>query len=139
MTTPEIVESRVRRGTLTLDGVAFATQATNVRLEPSTDTQGDTLEVLSGDQLTPDEETTWSLVIVALQDFDEAAGFVAFALDRAGDLIPFVWSPNDVAGSVSFAGTARVRPVPIGGDVNSRLTTTATWPLEGAPTPTWAP
>ena len=130
-----IVDSRLKTGVLTLDGDAFASQATNVRLEPNTDEEGDALEVLSGETITPDDKTTWALVIVAIQDFDNPAGFIALSLDRAGDLVPFSWQPN--AAGPTFAGTVRVRPVPIGGDVNARNTTTATWPLDGAPTPTW--
>lgn len=130
-----IVDSRLKTGVLTIDGDAFASQATNVRLEPNTDEDGDSLEVLSGETISPDDKTTWSLVIVAIQDFDEPTGFIAMSLDRAGDLVPFSWKPN--ADAPTFAGTVRVRPVPIGGDVNARNTTTATWPLDGAPTPTW--
>ncbi len=132
-----IIESRLKLGTLTIDGDAYATQATNVRLEPSTDSSGDTLETLSGDTIAPDDETTWQLVIVTIQDFDDPDGFIAYTLANAGDLVPVVWKPNPAG--VSYAVTARVRPVPIGGDVASRLTTTATWPCEGAPVPTYAP
>lgn len=136
MTTPApIVDSRLKAGTLTLDAVSFASQATNVRLEPNTDEEGDALETLSGATISPDDTTTWSMVIVAIQDFDDPVGFIAFALDNAGDLVPFSWKPN--ADGPTFAGTVRVRPVAIGGDVNARNTTTATWPLDGAPTPTW--
>lgn len=137
MTTPApIVDSRLRNGVLTLDGTSFASQATNVRLEPSTGTEGDPLEVLSGATIAPDDTTTWQLVIVNVQDFDEADGFQAFALGNAGDLVPFVWRPNP---TVEFTGTVRVRPVPIGGDVNARLTVQAEWPLDGAPTPNYSP
>lgn len=129
-----ITESRLKAGTLTLDALPFATQATNVRLVPSTDEVGDPIEVLSGDELTTDDETTWSLVIEAIQDFDDVDGFVRFALDNANTLVPFVWRPNATSTN-QFTGTVKVRPVEIGGDVNKRLSTTATWPISGAPTP----
>lgn len=137
-----ITESRLKNGTLTLDAISFATQATNVRLVPSTDVTGDTLEVLSGDTILGTDETTWSLVITAVQDFDNAAGFVNFAMANAGDVVPFVWEPNSPTGDavgagVSYSGSVRVRPVEVGGDVNSRLTTDAEWPLQGAPTATY--
>lgn len=130
-----ITEDRLKDGTLTIDGDSFATQATNVRLVPSTDEEGDSLEVLSGDTVTPEDSTSWSLVIVAIQDFDDPAGFVAFAMAEAGEVVPYVWKPN--ATGVSYAGTVRVRPVEIGGDVNKRLTTDAEWPCQEAPTPTY--
>lgn len=131
-----ITESRLKSGVLTIDAQAFATQATNVRLVPRTDDQGDTLEVLSGDTITPDDTTTWSLVITAVQDFDDPAGFVNFAMTNAGDVVPYTWSPSGAAG-VSYTGNVRVRPVEIGGDVNARLTTDAEWPCQEAPTPAY--
>lgn len=138
MTTPApIVEHRVRKGTLTLDGTDFGSSPTNVNLTPSTSADGDPLEVLSGATIAADDETDWTLNITAIQDFNDAAGFVAFALARAGDQIPFVWRPSEAPTSVSYAGTVTVRPVPIGGDVNARITTAAAWPLDGAPTPTY--
>lgn len=130
-----ITESRLKSGTLTLDALSFATQASNVRLEPRTDDNGDTLEVLSGDTITPDDETTWSLVIEAVQDFEDEAGFVNYALQNAGDVVPYSWKPNAVG--PTYSGTVRVRPVAIGGEVNARLSTTAEWPCQQAPTPAY--
>lgn len=138
MTTPApIVDHRNKLGELTLDGTTFASQATNVNLTPSTTEDGDPLEVLSGATITADDETTWTLNVTSVQDFNDAAGFIAFALARAGDEIPFTWRPSAAPTSVSYEGTVKVRPVPIGGDVASRLTTSAAWPLVGAPTPTY--
>ncbi len=130
-----ITESRLKAGTLTLDATPFATQASNVSLDPKTDDQGDTLEVLSGDTITPDDVTGWTLHIEAVQDFDDDAGFVAFALERAGDVVPYSWRPN--AAGVTYTGTVRVRPVQIGGDVNARLSTSADWPCQETPTPAY--
>lgn len=134
-----ITESKIRRGTLTLDAVPFATQATNVRLVPKTDEVGDTLEVLSGDTISPDEHTAWSLVIEAVQDFDDVAGIVNFSMTNAGDIVAYVWAPNDVANSVTYSGTVKVRPVEVGGDVGDRLTTTLEWACQEQPTPVYAP
>lgn len=130
-----ITESRLKAGLLTIDGQQFATQATNVRLVPRTDDRGDTLEVLSGDTITPDEQTSWSLVIVAVQDFDEPAGFLNYALANAGEVVAYTWRPS--AAGVSYAGTVKVRPLEIGGDVNARLTSDAEWACQQAPTPTY--
>lgn len=130
-----ITESRNKNGTLTLDALAFASQATNVRLVPDTDEAGDVLETLSGDTSQADDETSWSLVIGAVQDFDDPAGFVAFAFNNANELVPFSWQPN--ADSPTYTGNVRVRPVEIGGDVNKRLTTEAEWPINGQPVATY--
>lgn len=130
-----ITQSRLKAGTLTLDALPFATQATNVRLVPKTDEQGDRLEVLSGDSITPDDSTDWALVITAVQDFDDEAGFVAFAMANAGDVVPYSWKPN--ATGVTYTGTVKVRPVEIGGDVDARLTTDAEWPCQETPTPAY--
>lgn len=137
-----ITESRLKSGTLTIDAISFATQASNVRLSPKTDETGDPLEVLSGDKITAEDETTWELIIEAVQDFDDPAGFVNFALSNANELVPYTWSPNsdvgDVVGQgVAYSGTVRVRPVEIGGAVNARLSTDAEWPCTAAPTATY--
>ena len=127
-----IIESRLKGGTLTLDALPFATQATNVTLSPDTDEVGDPVEVLSGDTVTPEDETTWSLNIEAIQDFDDPDGFVMFAFDNANELVPYSWKPNATGGT--FTGTVRVRPVEIGGDVSVRLSTSAEWPCTAKPT-----
>lgn len=132
-----IIDSRLKSGTLTIDGHAFASQATNVRLVPKTDSGGDPLEVLSGDTTTADDETTWSLVVRAVQDFDDPAGFVNFSLTNAGDEVPYSWKPNNGVDTPTFTGTVKVRPLEVGGDVNKRLTTDAEWPCTAAPTVTY--
>lgn len=136
--TEAIIEAKLKGGTLTLGavpGVAFETQATNVRLVPNTDEQGDALEVLSGDTLDPEEVTDWSLVVVAVQDFTDEAGFVNYCLQNAGDIVPYTWKPNAVG--PTYTGTCRIRPVEIGGEVNTRLTTDAEFPCFETPTPAY--
>lgn len=126
-----ITESKLKNGVLTVDGREFATQASNVTLSPDTNEQGDTLEVLSGDTILPAETTSWSLSIDAVQDFTDVAGFVNYAMQNAGDVVPFTWTPN--ATGPTYTGSVKVRAVEIGGDVNARLTTSADWPCQGAP------
>lgn len=125
-------ESRLKSGTLTLGGVAFATQATNVSIKPDYDEQGDQLEVLSGDVLTPDEVGTYSLNITAIQDFDEPDGFVAFSWNNELEVVPYVWEPSGATGP-SYSGQVKVKAVEVGGDVNKRLDTQVEWPCEGRP------
>jgi hypothetical protein len=124
-----IKDHRLKTGTLTIDALPFATQATNVTLEPDVDEEGDELETLSGDTESPEEVYSWSLNITAIQDFDDPAGFVRFCKDNAGQEVPFSWRPN--AAGVTFSGTVKVRPVSIGGDVATRLDTSAEFPVIG--------
>lgn len=130
-----ITTSKLKTGTLTLDALSFASQATNVKLVPSVDEQGDPIETLSGDQEGADEVTTWQLAITAVQDFDNPAGFVKFCFDNAGLSVPFSWTAN--AASPTWAGSVTVRAVEFGGDVNTRNTTEAEFAVIG--TPTWTP
>lgn len=130
-----ITTSKLKSGTLTLDALPFATQATNVRLVPEVDEQGDPIEVLSGDQEGADEVTSWTLAVTAVQDFDDAAGFVKFCFDNAGVSVPFSWEAS--ATSPTWTGSITVRAVEFGGDVNTRNTTEAEFPVIG--TPTWTP
>ena len=140
MTTPApgITDSRNKKGTLTIDGAPYATQATNVRLESKTDDAGDALEVLSGDVITPDDTTAWTLVVEAVQDFDDPQGFVNYTLQNAGELVPYSWKPSPA--SPTYSGTCRVRPPKeIGGDVAKRLSAEYEFPTTGTPTATYAP
>lgn len=130
-----ITESKLKTGTLTLDALPFAAQATNVRLVPAVDEQGDSIETLSGDSIGADEVTTWTLAIEAVQDFDDAAGFVKFCFDNAGQAVPFSWEAS--ATSPTWSGSITVRAVEFGGPVNTRNTTEVEFPVIG--TPTWTP
>lgn len=130
-----ITVSKLKTGTLTLDAIAFASQATNVRLVPEVDEQGDPIETLSGDKQGADEVTTWTLAIEAVQDFDAPAGFVKFCFDNAGEAVPFSWKASDT--SPTWSGSVTIRAVEFGGEVNTRNTTEAEFPVIG--TPTWTP
>lgn len=134
-----LTDSRLKLGTLTIDTHAFTGQATNVQLVPSTTTttEGDRLELLDGNVLTPTETdtTTWSFNFTGVQDFDNETGWIEFARANAGDVIPVVFKPN--ATGPSYDATVRVRPVAIGGGVNVRLTSDAAWPVVTGPTPTY--
>lgn len=138
MTAELIEDSRLSGGTLTIDAVAFAKQMTSVGLTPTTSTNGDAVETLSGATIDPDEVTAWTLDVGAIQDFDDPAGFVEFARANAGQLVPFSWKPN-AAGAPTYAGTVRVRAVAIGGQVATRLTNTTSWPVIGDYTTTYTP
>lgn len=132
-----ITDSRLKGGTLTLDAQAFAKQANSIELTPTTSADGDEVETLSGDTIEPEEETSWTLDLGLIQDFDDADGLVEFARANAGDVVPFVLKPN--SGVLTYTGTVRVRPIKIGGAVASRLTSDASWPVIGDPEPNYGP
>lgn len=133
-----ITDSRNKTGTLTLDGDSFETQATSVALVPTTDEVGDPIETLSGDTITADDETTWTLNITAIQDFTDAAGLLEFLRANAGDVVTFDWKPTTAA-VPHWSGTCKIRPTTIGGNVNERLTSEIVLPLETGPTPDYTP
>jgi hypothetical protein len=135
-----VVVSKLKAGTLTVGGVSFACQATNVRLVPPEQPGADKAEeTLCGDPL-PDEGDTgsvWSLRITAVQDFTDADGFSAYTWTHQGEELPYTWAPVGADGP-SYAGTVTVWPVEIGGDVNRRLTADAEWRCTDKPTRTEA-
>jgi hypothetical protein len=128
-----VTTSKLKTGTLTLDGVAFATQATNVRLVPPEAPSGDDVgEVLSGDPLPPETENPWVMALVMVQDFEDVAGFVNFTWTNQGEKVPYTWAPMGATGP-SFSGTVTVWPVELGGEVKKRLTSEAEWVLDEKP------
>lgn len=133
-----ITDSRNKTGTLTLDGDAFATQATSVALVPSTDEVGDAVETLSGDTISPDDQTTWELQITAIQDFEDSDGLLEFLRANAGDIVTYDWKPT-TASVPHWSGTVKVRPTTIGGNVNERLTSDIVLPCQEEPTADYTP
>lgn len=135
-----ITESKIKSGTLTFtvdsQQLDFSCQPTNVRIRPAHDTEGDPQETLCGDMLGAEETRNDSLLITAIQDFTDAAGFQAFTWEHDREEVAFSWAPRGAAGP-SWSGTVKVRAVEIGGDINRRLTVEAEWPLLGLAT--WNP
>lgn len=131
-----IEESRLKGGTLTLDAQPFGKQMTSVALTPAVRQEGEAIETLTGDTKSPEDVTDWALDLGAIQDFDDPAGFVAFANANAGDEVAFSWQPN-ATGAATYTGTVKVRAVAIGGDVNARLSNSTSWPVTGQPTTTY--
>lgn len=132
-----IEDSRLKGGTLTLDALPFAKQATSVELVPTTSKDGDDVETLSGDTLEAPEETDWTLDLGLIQDFTDPAGLIEYARANAGTVVPFTWRPSDIATSPTYTGTVRVRPIKIGGNVAARLTSETSWPVIGDPESTY--
>lgn len=132
-----ITDSRNKTGTLSLDDTQFEKQATAVSLVPSVDEEGDALETLSGDTITPDDVTTWTLNLGVVQDFTDSTGIVEFLRANAGDVVDFEWVPT--TGGPVYSGTCKVRPTTIGGDVNVRLTSEVELPIESLDDPDYTP
>lgn len=132
-----ITDSRVRNGVLSLGDtpIQFECQATNVRIVAD-HTQEDGIETLCGDMSEPSLETTYTLAITAIQDFDDPAGFVNYCFDETGTAVAFEWAPGPILTSPTFSGICQIRAVEIGGDVAAQLTTDAEFPIIGKPTRT---
>lgn len=134
-----IVESKLKSGVLTFGPeekllLTASCQATAVTLEPDFEDTGDAVETLCGDALTASQTTMWSLNFTGIQDWTDPEGFVNFAFDHDGETVEFTWTPN--ASGPTWTGKCTVKAVVIGGDVDSRLTTDAEWPVAGKPTRT---
>lgn len=135
-----VVESKLKTGTLTLGtapGVEYACQQTNVRVTPTHNEDGDTVETLCGDVLSPSTTTVWALNGTAIQDWDAPGGlgFIQYSWENNGDTVPFEWQPN--ANATTISGEVTVRALEMGGDVNTRITSDFEWPLAGEPTVVW--
>lgn len=128
------IDSRLGPGTLTLGAVEYGAQIANIMLEPSTDEEDGTPTLHEPDPL-PEVSESWTLSGEAIQDFEEAAGFVNYCMDNALTVVPFVWTPNTDA-ETSFAGDVLITSVPIGGDVSTQNRSSFEWPVQGAPTRT---
>lgn len=142
------VDSRVLTGSLKfadsadmLTGpVDFSCQPRAVSIQPPDPPTAGTDEpeyVLCGDALPVDPEsvdrtTGWTLNITNVQDFDNAAGFQAYAFDNDNTtkFFELTLSPD----SPKYAGQVTVYAVQEGGDVKTRITTDAVWPITGKPT-----
>lgn len=124
------VESKVRTGTLTIGGQEFGAQASAVAVRPGHDTSGDPLDLLDGTTLPASTTRSNVLAITAVQDFSDPAGFSRFSWDNDLDTVAFTWRPRG-AGGESFTGSVEVRALPVGGEVNTRLTADAEWTCVG--------
>lgn len=122
-------------GTLTLGvgATSFAQQMRSFTVIPGEQVDSeDDIEVLSGDTVEGEDTVTleFSVKGKVLQDLT-TAGFVSYTWTNASDEVPFVFRPrNDVARQV--AGTVRIVPVSIGGDVKARMESDFDWKCVGA-------
>lgn len=127
------VDSRLGPGLLTLGATEFGPQISNVSLEPSQSSEDGTPTLGDPDPL-PLVEESWVLKGEAIQDFEEAAGFVNYCMDNALTEVAFTFEPDsDTANSSVYSGTCMITSVPIGGDVSAQITTAFEFPVSGVP------
>lgn len=137
-----ITESRLKTGVLTFGGdgttagTSFACQATNVRVTPSYNDDGDPIETLCGASIPAGKKETWVLAGTSVQDFDDPEGFLTYCFDNRMMTVPFTWSPN-TTGAPEWAGDVVIVALEEGGDVNTRLTTDWEFDVSGIPTRTY--
>jgi hypothetical protein len=135
-----ITESRVKKGELTFTPgtpppapVSFSCQASNVRVTPSYDDDGDAVETLCGDEIPAGKKESWVIQGTSIQDFDDPEGFLTFCFENRMKTVPFEWTPN-VDGAPKWSGDAVIVALEEGGDVNTRLTTDWSFDISGEPT-----
>lgn len=119
-------------GTAPLD---ISAQITQCVVTPSESvTEGDLINVLSGEKLQDDDEVKISFKLGAtlLQDLT-AAGVVDWSWDHDGTTEePFVFVPNDEL-ERGISGTCFPVPIAIGGEVKKRPTSDIDWRVKGTP------
>lgn len=109
-------------GSLTFGAVAsqqeFASQLRNCVLTPDVEEE-DPIPVLSGEEMAGDEEYTWTIGGSILDDYS-ADSLAVWANTNKGEEMPFEFLPNAETGTLKVTGTAKIRPIAIGGDVKTR-------------------
>lgn len=124
-----LTDSRLGPGTLSLGSTDYGTQVSNVRLVPSNDTEDGT-PTLGIPTPPPLITTTWELQGTAIQDWEDAAGFVEYCRTTNNTTVAFEWVPNTGNG-VTYSGNCTVTAVEIGGDVATQNTTDFTFRVVG--------
>lgn len=132
-----VVDSRVKKGSLTLGGVSYSCQPTNVTIAP--DHEGnteDTVEVLCGDTLVDGAGTTLiaNLTMTAIQDWSNADGLVAFSWMSDNVETAFDWTPTE-DDQDKWTGKVVPQALTVGGDVGARITSDAEWKITSLTTP----
>lgn len=129
-----IKKQKLGPGTLfigeTGSGEEFGAQITSAAVEPSY-SDGDTVYVLSGD--VDEEEADWEGTLTGefFQDYDMDS-LLAWTWENDGKTLPFTFVPRSDSG-LEVTGDVKVRPVNIGGEVNTENTSEFEWKLPKKP------
>jgi hypothetical protein len=138
MTTPTVVESKLRTGTLTFGPsaaqVEYGCQATSVIIASTYKEDGEAAEVLCGEKLAAATTVAKSLKITAIQDFDDPTGLMRYLREHELQEVDFTWQANPQAEIAT--GVVQVRLGDWGGEVGKRISTQPEMPIT---TLTWAP
>jgi hypothetical protein len=138
-----IVDSRVRRGSLKLEGdtagtwVDFSCQPTAVKITPGAEAgNAETIEVLCGDTATDaaGATRTASMELTAIQDWENADGLVAYSFLHDGESRKFQFTPTSDTADM-WEGTVLVRAIAVGGTVAERLAESVTWEIQSLKLP----
>lgn len=111
----------------------FAAQCSNVRLEPSVDTE-DPINVLSGEEIAGDETIAWIVAGTLYQRYD-ADALQDWCFENRLTTLPFIFLPTQDAVN-EWKGNCRIVPITIGGDVKVRNTSDFEFQVIGEPTMT---
>lgn len=112
-------------------GQEFGAQVTTVAVEPSY-SDGDRQIVLSGD--VDQEEAEWEGTLTGefFQDYDMES-LIAWTWENDGLTLPFTFVPRAGTAAMEVAGEVLVRPVTIGGEVDTENTSEFEWTLPTKP------
>jgi hypothetical protein len=127
-----LTDSRLGPGTLSLGSKDFGVQISNVKLVPNHNTEDGT-PTLGIPKPASMATTTWSLTGTAIQDWEDAAGFVKYCFDNNNKEVAFDWVPNN-GKAVKWSGKCVVLAIEFGGDVNKQNTSDWEFSLVGDPT-----
>lgn len=105
--------------------VEFGVALRECTVEPSVD-EGNTVKVLSGDEIEDGETESYSLKGKVYQSYDRDS-LLIWAHVHAGELVPFTFEPSDDA-ALGVKGTIKVRRINIGGKVDERNETDFEFP-----------
>lgn len=126
-------------GTLTLGTglteIECNIQLTNARVVPTENvTEGDDLNLLDGSTLDGEDNVTYDYTLegTVVQDLVDT-GVTAYTWEHKGEEVAFEFVPV-TARDAAVAGTVRVVPLQIGGDVKTRNTADFTMACIGEPT-----
>jgi hypothetical protein len=132
-----VTDSRVKTGSLTLDGEAYSCQPTNVTIAPDHEgTEEDAVEVLCGDTVSGGSSQVLiaNLTFTAIQDFTDPAGLEWFSWNNDGVETDFTWNPGSDPLD-EWTGLVLPQALTVGGDVGQRITADAEWKLTKLITP----
>lgn len=110
---------------------SFESQITAARVTVNTN-RGESLKVLSGEEIPGDSRYDFTLEASCLQDL-KTSGIVDFSWKNMGKTVSFTYTPNNSL-SATVTGQCLVDPISIGGNVGDRATSDFAWPCVGKPT-----